>query len=110
MELASGLLAAGALALLIFSGPLALFIAVVVATVIMVTLFIWRGSRLWSNMRQCLIAAGLKGAWLVQRIEVGACAARWGEELQETGSGPVVADLVRHMLGDDPDSLFIPDD
>ncbi|MEU2800917.1 hypothetical protein [Streptomyces sp. NPDC007117] len=104
------LVAASSLALLVFSGLLALLIAVVVAAVIMVTLFIWRGSRLWSNLRQCLIAAGLKGAWLVQRIEVGACAARWGEELQETGAGPVVADLVRHMLGDDPDSLFIPDD
>ncbi|XVV39734.1 hypothetical protein ACQPXT_40720 (plasmid) [Streptomyces sp. CA-100214] len=104
------LVAAVSLALLIFSGPLALLIAVVVAAVTMVTLFIWRGSRLWANLTQCLIAAGLKGAWLLQRIEVGACAARWGEELQETGTGPVVADLVRHMLGDDPDSLFIPDD
>ncbi|WEH31942.1 hypothetical protein PZB75_30395 [Streptomyces sp. AM 4-1-1] len=104
------LVATVSMVLLIFSGLLALLIAVVAAAVSMVGLYIWRGYALWSNLRQCLIAAGLKGAWLVQRIEVGLCAARWGEELLETGTAPVVADLVRHMLGDDPDSLFIPDD
>lgn len=33
-----------------------------------------------------------------------------GRKLQREGTGPVVAQLVRHMLGDDPGSLFIPDD
>ncbi|MER7196714.1 hypothetical protein CG723_41095 [Streptomyces sp. CB01635] len=104
------LIGLGSLTLLIFGGLLALLTAVVVAAVTMAVLFIWRESSAWTNLAQCLIAAGLGGAWLVQRIEVGACAARWGEDLQEIGTGPVVADLVRHMLGDDPDSLFIPDD
>ncbi|WP_329028174.1 hypothetical protein [Streptomyces sp. NBC_00690] len=100
----------GSLALLILGGLLALLIAVLVTAATMITLFIWRGSSAWPNLRQCLKAASLAAAWLVQRIEVGACAARWGEDLQERGTGPVVADLVHHMLGDDPDSLFIPDD
>ncbi|KUJ33568.1 hypothetical protein ADL25_44635 [Streptomyces sp. NRRL F-5122] len=103
------LIAVGALAVLIFGGMFALLVAVLAAAAVMFTLF-WRGSRAWFNLRQCLVAAGLGVAWLVQRFEVGVCAARWGEDLQERGTGPVVADLVRHMLGDDPDSLFIPDD
>ncbi|MGW7260495.1 hypothetical protein [Streptomyces sp. NPDC054834] len=103
------LLGLGAIAVLIFGGLLALLIAVLTAVAVMFTLF-WRGSAAWYNLRQCLAAAGLRISWLVQRFEVGVCAARWGEELQDQGTGPVVADLVRHMLGDDPDSLFIPED
>jgi len=103
------LIGLGALAVLIFGGLPALLVAVLAAAAVMFTLF-WRGSTAWFNLRQCLVAAGLGVAWLVQRFEVGMCAARWGEDLQERGTGPTVADLVRHLLGDDPDSLFIPDD
>ncbi|MET7988517.1 hypothetical protein [Streptomyces sp. NPDC005281] len=103
------LIAGGALTLLIFGGPLVLLVAALIAAATMVTL-VWRGSTAWSNLKRCLIAAGLEVGWLIQRVEVGTCAVRWGEDLQENGTGPVVADLVRHMLGDDPDSLFIPDD
>jgi Cdc6-like AAA superfamily ATPase len=103
------LIVIGATAVLIFGGLLALLVAVLTAGGVMFTLS-WRGSAAWSNLRQCLVAAALGISWLVQRFEVGACAARWGEQLQERGTGPIVADLVRHMLGDDPDSLFIPED
>ncbi|MFJ8982925.1 hypothetical protein [Streptomyces sp. NPDC102282] len=108
-RVACSLILFGVLALLIFGGPFVLLLAVLAAAVTMVTLS-WRGSSAWTDLRQCLIAAGLGAGWLVQRVEVGACAARWGEDLQEEGTKPVVADLVRHLLGDDPDSLFIPDD
>lgn len=103
------LIALSALVVLIFGGPLALLFAVLAAAVLLFTLF-WRDSAAWFNLRQCLVAAGLGVAWLVQRFEVGMYAARWGEDLQKRGTGPTVADLIRHMLGDDPDSLFIPDD
>ncbi|MEU0034684.1 hypothetical protein [Streptomyces sp. NPDC006333] len=103
------LIALAMLSLLLFGGLLALVVAVLAATALISTLS-WRGSATWSNLRQCLLAAGLGVAWLVQRFEVGMYAARWGEDLQTDGTGPVVAQLVRHMLGDDPDSLFIPDD
>ncbi|MFF8432340.1 hypothetical protein ACF07Y_45930 [Streptomyces sp. NPDC016566] len=108
-QLVCSLIVGGAITVLVFGGLLALLVAVLTAAVVMFTLF-WRGSAAWFNLRQCLAAAGFGIAWLVQRFEVGVCAARWGEELQEQGTGPVVADLVRHMLGDDPDSLFVPAD
>jgi hypothetical protein len=103
------LIVLGAIAVLVFGGLLALLVAVLTAAGVMFTLF-WRGSAAWFNLRHSLAAGGLGISWLVQRFEVGVCAVRWGEDLQDRGTGPVVADLVRHMLGDDPDSLFIPDD
>ncbi|MFE5160010.1 hypothetical protein ACFRNT_16100 [Streptomyces sp. NPDC056697] len=99
----------GTLAVLVFGGPLALLVALVVAAAVMFTL-VWRGTGAWFNLRQCLAAGALGIAWLVQRFEVGVCAVRWGEDLQVEGTGRVVPQLVLHMLGDDPDSLFIPDD
>ncbi|MEU4490133.1 hypothetical protein AB0H94_35575 [Streptomyces purpurascens] len=103
------LIVLGALAVLVFGSLFALLVTVVVAAALVFTLF-WRGSAAWFNLKQCLVAGRLGISWSVQRFEVGVCAARWGEELQTEGTGPVVARLVRHMLGDDPDSLFIPDD
>ncbi|MFI6340525.1 hypothetical protein [Streptomyces sp. NPDC050535] len=32
-------------------------------------LLFWRGSTAWFNLRQCLVAAGLGVAWLVQRLD-----------------------------------------
>ncbi|WP_406416415.1 hypothetical protein [Streptomyces sp. NBC_00842] len=98
----------GALSVLIFGGALALLGAVLVAAAVVFILF-WRGSQAGSNLVLCLVAGRLRISWLVQRIKVGVWAAQWGEVLQNNGTGPVVAQLVRHMLGDDPDSLFIPD-
>ncbi|WNO70149.1 hypothetical protein [Streptomyces sp. AM8-1-1] len=103
------LTAGGAIAVLYFGGLIALVAAALTMAVVMFALF-WRGSSVWFNFGHCLVAAGLGFSWLVQRFEVGVCAARWGEELQDAGTSPVVTDLVRHMLGDDPDSLFVPED
>ncbi|MFF5090316.1 hypothetical protein [Streptomyces niveus] len=102
------LISLGATAVLFFGGLLALGVASLAAAAVMFTLF-WRGKPAWSNLMQCLVAAGLGISWLVQRYEVGQRAVGWGEDLQKGGTGPVVAQLVRHMLGEDPDSLFIPD-
>ncbi|MFJ2007759.1 hypothetical protein [Streptomyces chartreusis] len=98
-----------AFAVLLLGGFFAFLATFMITGVVVVTLF-WRGSAAWFNLRQSLLAAGLGIAWLVQRFEVGQCAARWGQDLHRQGTGPVVADLIRHLLGDDPDSLFIPDD
>ncbi|WP_234024715.1 hypothetical protein [Streptomyces baarnensis] len=68
-----------------------------------------RAAPWFRNLRYCLLATGHGLAWVLQRIELGLHAARWGQTLQEEGVRPVVAQLINHMLGDDPDSLFIPD-
>lgn len=93
--------------MLAIGGLLALAVAAAVAAGVLFTLF-WRGSAAWFNLRQSLVAAFWGAAWLAQRVELGACAAQWGEVLEEQGTRPVVAQVVRQMLGDDPDSLFIP--
>lgn len=102
------LAALAALLVLTFGGLLALLAAGLVSAAVVSILF-WRGSQAGANLVLCLVAGGLRTSWLVQRIKIGARAAQWGEALQNEGTGPVVAQLVRHMLGDDPDSLFIPD-
>ncbi|WP_328786098.1 hypothetical protein OHT68_49080 (plasmid) [Streptomyces canus] len=102
------LIVLAALSILSFSGLLALLVAGLVAAAVVFAL-LWRGSHAGANLVGCLIAGGLRISWLVQRIEVGVRAAQWGDDLQNKGTRPVVAQLVRHMLGDDPDSLFIPD-
>lgn len=93
--------------MLAIGGLLALAVAVAVAAGVLFTLF-WRGSAAWFNLRQSLVAAFWAAVWLAQRVELGLCAAQWGEVLEEQGTRPVVAQVVRQMLGDDPDSLFIP--
>ncbi|MEV0173932.1 hypothetical protein AB0I00_22770 [Streptomyces sp. NPDC050803] len=99
----------GSLAVLVFGGLLAFLVAVVVAAAVMFTLF-RRDTEAWVHLTACLAAGVLGIAWLVQRFKVGVCAVRWGEDLEDEGTGRVVPELVQHMLGDDSDSLFIPDD
>lgn len=103
------LIVVGSLAVLVFGGLLALLVMFLVAAAVMFTLF-RRGAAAWIHLAACLAAGALGIAWLVQRFEVGVCAVRWGEALEAEGTGRVVPELVLHMLGDDPDSLFIPDD
>ncbi|WP_409239418.1 hypothetical protein [Streptomyces sp. PA5.6] len=97
-----------ALVILLFGGMTALLIALPIATIVMAVLCA-RDSPTGTNLRYALAAVGLEISWLVQRVEVGVCAMHWGQELQANGTGPVVDELVRHMLGEDPDSLFIPE-
>ncbi|MFJ5839817.1 hypothetical protein ACIQGO_24175 [Streptomyces shenzhenensis] len=103
------LIVSGALTALVFGGLLALLVTLLVAAAVMFTLF-WRRAAAWVHLTACLAAGALGIAWLVQRFELGVCAVRWGEDLEAEGTGRVVPELVHHMLGDDPDSLFIPDD
>ncbi|MEV4039917.1 hypothetical protein [Streptomyces umbrinus] len=98
----------GSVVVFLLGGLLTLLAAVVAAVAVVFTLS-WRDSAAGFNVAMSLLAAGRGVACLVLRFEVGVCAVRWGEDLEDNGTGPVVADLVRHMLGDDPDSLFIPD-
>ncbi|MFG2284502.1 P-loop NTPase fold protein [Streptomyces sp. NPDC048595] len=93
--------------LLSVGGMLALAGAVLAVAALLFTPF--SQTAVWFNLWKALITAGLGVAWVVQRIDTGVCAVRWGEVLQKRGTTPVAAQLVRHMLGDDPDSLFIPD-
>ncbi|MFB6715653.1 hypothetical protein [Streptomyces sp. NPDC056358] len=92
----------------VLGGPLALVSTAVVAAATVFALF-WRGTAVWFNLRHCLIAASWGGVWLVQRTMLGVAAAKWGECQAERGTSTVVAQLVQHMLGEDPDSLFIPE-
>ncbi|MFJ5802980.1 hypothetical protein [Streptomyces decoyicus] len=94
------------LVLLSVGGILALAVAVLVVAALLFTPF--SRTAVWSNLRKSAVAAGLGVAWAVQRVDTGIRAVRWGEDLQKRGTVPVVAQMIRHMLGDDPDSLFIP--
>jgi hypothetical protein len=91
---------------LAIGGPVALAGAVAAAGVALFVLF-WRGTAVWFNVRQAFVAAAWKGAWLAQRVELGVSAVRWGEALEKV-TQPLVAQVVRQSLGEDPDSLFIP--
>lgn len=97
------------LTVLISGGVLVLGIACLVATGVLGFLS-WRGVRVWSNFRSSFAAGAWGYVWVVHRVGLGIHAAHWGEVLTEEGTRPVVAQLVRHLLGDDPDSLFISDD
>ncbi|MFJ3594870.1 P-loop NTPase fold protein [Streptomyces sp. NPDC090231] len=79
------------------------------ATVAAITILYFRGPAVWFNLRHSFLAAGYGLAWLAQRVELGTLAVRWGEALRDDAARLLVLPLVRHMLGPDPDSLFIPD-
>ncbi|RSO07307.1 hypothetical protein DMH18_25560 [Streptomyces sp. WAC 06783] len=90
-------------------GLLALAVAIWTAAVVLFVLA-RRRTALWHlHLRPCLLAAWWGAVWVLRRVRTGVRAARYGALLQEVGAGPVVAGMVRHMLGDDPDSVFVPD-
>ncbi|EPH41475.1 hypothetical protein STRAU_5479 [Streptomyces aurantiacus JA 4570] len=100
-------IAVGAVVLLVTGGLMALLVAVLTAALTLLVLS-WRGTAAWINLRQCFVAAAFGCLWLVQRIRLGICAARWGEALFVMGAKPLVERVIRHLLGDDPDSVFVP--
>ncbi|MFI5642577.1 hypothetical protein ACIA8H_34920 [Streptomyces goshikiensis] len=61
------------------------------------------------NLQHCLNALRYKCLWRVHRVTLGVRAAEWGEALGSEGARIAARRLVRLRLGDDPDSLFIPD-
>ncbi|MGW3865766.1 hypothetical protein ACWEDZ_30405 [Streptomyces sp. NPDC005047] len=101
------LLAAASLGVLIFGGFLALLIAVFIAAVLVFVLF-WCGTAVWFNLRHCLHSALLGISCAVARAELGYHAVVWGAALFEDGIVPVMDGMIRHLMGEDPDSLFVP--
>ncbi|MFI8105438.1 hypothetical protein [Streptomyces sp. NPDC086023] len=95
-------------ALLLSNGLPALGTALVVTAATFAFLY-HRGTAAWFNLRQCLLAGGWAVIWAVQRIHLGRRAVQWGEALREVTDQSVPA-VARRMLGDDPDSVLLPDD
>ncbi|WEV29127.1 hypothetical protein OYE22_31030 [Streptomyces sp. 71268] len=101
------LLVVASLALWATAGALCLLLAYL-ATSVMVFVLFWRGTAVWFNLRQNLLAAALGVVWLGQRGRLSLRAIQWSEAILRDGIEPVINALVRHLLGDDPDSVFIP--
>ncbi|MGW5058617.1 hypothetical protein ACWEQ2_15100 [Streptomyces sp. NPDC004096] len=102
-----GALAAASLTVLVIGGLMALLVAVFSAALLIFILF-WCGTAVWFNLRYCLLAAMLGISSVVARAELGYRAGRWGVVLLDAGIGPVMDGMIRHLMGEDPDSLFIP--
>ncbi|MGW7453942.1 hypothetical protein [Streptomyces sp. NPDC054787] len=103
-----------AVSLLIFVGWLVAFAivgppAVVLAPSLMVVLLVRTENAFWAGLQHCLRAARYAALGVVERCRLGMRAAEWGEALGMQGARIAALQLVRHRLGDDPDSLFIPD-
>ncbi|WP_406452706.1 hypothetical protein OH768_11535 [Streptomyces sp. NBC_01622] len=106
-KIACSLLAATSLILLIFGGFMAVLIGVFSAAVLVFILF-WCGTAVWFNLRHCLLAAMLGIPCAVGRAELGYRAVIWGVVLFDGGIVPVMDGMIRHLMGEDPDSLFVP--
>ncbi|WP_326680934.1 hypothetical protein [Streptomyces sp. NBC_01237] len=107
--LAVCLLIAAAIVTAFILGGVFSVLGLLAAAVAAATIFYFRGTAVWFNLRLSLLAAGYGVAWLAQRVELGTVAVRWGEALRDDGARLLVQPLVRHMLGPDPDSVFMPD-
>ncbi|GGS23586.1 hypothetical protein GCM10010252_73550 [Streptomyces aureoverticillatus] len=101
------LLPAVSLIVLITSGFLALLMALLSAALLTFILF-WIGTAAWFNLRYCLLAAALGLSCAAARVELGYHAAAWGVTLHRDGIAPVMDGMIRHLMGEDPDSLFVP--
>ncbi|MFF9569937.1 P-loop NTPase fold protein [Streptomyces sp. NPDC014685] len=101
------LLLAASLIVLITGGFLALLIALLSAALLTFILF-WNGTTVWFNLRYCLLAAALGMSCVAARIELGYRAVAWGVTLHDDGIVPVMDGMIRHLMGEDPDSLFVP--
>ncbi|MFJ5219919.1 P-loop NTPase fold protein [Streptomyces sp. NPDC088354] len=106
-KIACSLLVAASLILLIVGGLMTLMVAVFSAALLVFILF-WCGTSVWFNLRYCLIAAMLGFSCAAGRVELGYRAVRWGVVLLDAGIVPVMDGMIRHLMGEDPDSLFIP--
>ncbi|MFI9243854.1 hypothetical protein ACIGXF_14905 [Streptomyces sp. NPDC053086] len=102
-----GLLAVTTLIVAVSLGLLALLTAVFSAAVLIFVLF-WCGTAVWFNLRHCLHAAVLGISCAAARAELGYRAMLWGVVLFDDGVVPVMDGMIRHLMGEDPDSLFVP--
>ncbi|MFI0983596.1 hypothetical protein ACH4SP_42140 [Streptomyces sp. NPDC021093] len=89
-------------------GLIGLAVLAVSSTVLLTALSVC-GIRAWTRVWHSLRVGGCLFRRAVQRGELGLLAGYWGQEQQLVGTDPVVASAVRHLLGEDADSLFIPD-
>lgn len=92
---------------LLTSGFLVLLIALLSAALLTFILF-WSGTAVWFNLRYCLLAAVLGISCAAARAELGFRAVAWGATLHDAGIVPVMDGMIRHLMGEDPDSLFVP--
>lgn len=106
-KIACSLLATTSLIVLIFGGLMAVLIGAVSAVALIFVLF-WCGTAVWFNLRHCLLAAMLGISCAVARAELGYRAVVWGVVLFDDGIVPVMDGMIRHLMGEDPDSLFVP--
>ncbi|MFD8779225.1 P-loop NTPase fold protein [Streptomyces sp. NPDC059916] len=102
-----GLFGVASLGLFIVLGWLAVLGAALVAATAMLTL-VWWPSGLLFHRRLDLLAGCYCTVWLFHRFRLGARAARWGATLEADGTRPIVEHVVLLLLGDDPDSVYIP--
>ncbi|MFH8533917.1 hypothetical protein ACH4GE_36555 [Streptomyces tendae] len=100
------LLAAGFLVLATW-GVLALLVTLLSGALLTFILF-WAGTAVWFNLRYCLIATSLATSATAARVELGYRAVLWGMTLYRDGIVPVMDAMIRNLMGEDPDSLFVP--
>ncbi|WP_327380520.1 MULTISPECIES: hypothetical protein [unclassified Streptomyces] len=103
-----------AVSLLIFVGWVVAFAlvgppAAMIAPALMVVFLVPAENAFWADLQHCLRAARYAAVCVVERCRLGMRAAEWGEALGVQGARITALQLVRHRLGDDPDSLFISD-
>ncbi|MFE7398300.1 hypothetical protein [Streptomyces sp. NPDC057557] len=101
------MLAAASLIVLIAGGIMTLLV-VAFGAVLLIFILFWCGTAVWFNLRYCLLAAVLGISCAAARAELGYRAVRWGVVLSDDGIVPVMDGMIRHLMGEDPDSLFIP--
>ncbi|MFE6849741.1 hypothetical protein ACFVDH_02975 [Streptomyces sp. NPDC057674] len=68
-----------------------------------------RGRNTWPSLKQSLLAGWQYALLAWSRVRLGVAAARWGEELEDQGTRPVTAWIAQMLLGEDPDSLLLPE-
>lgn len=69
----------------------------------------WRRSIVWHQICICFRAGWLSLDLAVYRVRLGVKAVVWGEELRHRGTKPLAMRLLRNMMGDDPDSVLVPE-
>ncbi|WP_055702151.1 orc1/cdc6 family replication initiation protein [Streptomyces silaceus] len=102
-------LLAGAMFTVLLLGGLLWLGGAVVAVAVLWFVLARRRSPVSERGSEALLGAGLAFSWAVCRVDVGIKALRWGKVLLAEGTLPAVPDAVRRLIGDEPDSLFLPD-
>ncbi|WP_241565804.1 hypothetical protein [Streptomyces sp. ZL-24] len=83
-------------------------VSVFLIAALLIFILFWAGTAVWFNLRYCLIAGLLTLPRVAARAELGYRAVLWGRTLHDDGVVPVMDARIRNLIGDDPDSLFVP--